>query len=103
MPHVSTNPLSDAVPRFCADAPEHFRLAQLDTFAALFHRRSGITHVISEPVPEILAALATNPQTLDELIANLSTAHEFEPGEDVRVVLAERLTELEAAGLVFRT
>jgi PqqD family protein of HPr-rel-A system len=99
---VSTKASSDAAPRFRADPADCFRVAQLDEFAALYHRRSGVTHIISEPVPEILAALADQPRTIDELLDYLSTHHKLEGGGEIREALVERLAELELAGLVFR-
>ena len=41
--------------------------APLGELVALYHRPSGQTHVVAPPAPEILAALAKGPLTLDAL------------------------------------
>ena len=72
--------------------------APLDLFTAVFHRPSGTTHLLAEPAPQILAALEAEALDLDGLMARLSAEHEL--AEADRGVLAERLGELAAAGLV---
>ena len=69
--------------------------AELPPFTAAFHRESGITHLLVEPAPDILAALSDEPLTLAGLRARL--AERFELDGDG---LAARLDELVAAGLV---
>ena len=69
---------------------------RLDLLTVIFHRRSGITHLLAEPAPEILAALADQPLTTAALLDRLS--RDFDVADAGS--LAERLAELEAAGLV---
>lgn len=69
----------------------------LDEFTALFHRPSGITHLLTAPAPEILAALALAPVTRAALLARLADDYDVEGGAEA---LAVRLDELVAAGLV---
>jgi PqqD family protein of HPr-rel-A system len=71
----------------------------LDALTAVYHRASGITHLLDAPAPEILAALA-EPATLDGLLARLGTA--FDLADADRDALAARLDELVEAGLVER-
>jgi len=73
----------------------------LDTLTALYHRRSGQTHLITEPVPEILDALAHGPLTLTELTSRLETEG-LVIDADTSALLRERLNELETIGLVSR-
>ena len=68
-------------------------MVPLDAMAAIYHRRSGVTHLVTEPVPDILAELARGDASLAELAERLGVA-----GADA--VLAERLDELCAIGLV---
>ncbi|HEX8553758.1 MAG TPA: HPr-rel-A system PqqD family peptide chaperone [Sphingomonas sp.] len=68
----------------------------LDAFVAAFHRPSGTTHLLVEPAPQILAALGEEPVELDALMDRLAAEFDVE-GE---VMLAERLAELVAIGLV---
>jgi len=70
----------------------------LDLFTAVFHRPSGVTHLLAEPAPQILAALTGKEMDLDALMAALAADHELVGA--TRAVLVERLTELGEAGLV---
>ncbi len=70
----------------------------MDPFVAVFHRASGITHLLTEPAPEILAALHPDPLTEAALFARLAQAYDLADGD--RDTLAERLDELVATGLV---
>jgi PqqD family protein of HPr-rel-A system len=73
----------------------------LDVFTAVFHRPSGVTHLLNEPAPQILEALAREPLTLDALLARLTRQYDLGDG-DGAALLRARLNELEAAGLVDR-
>ena len=83
--------------RFLAADPAALRVVALDELTLVYHRASGITHVLAPPAPEILAALAA-PRTLDDLLARLSV--DFDLLDGGREALAARLDELIAAGLV---
>ncbi len=74
------------------------RAVPLDAFVAVYHRPSGITHLLTSPAPEILAALAERALTADGLLASLTNDYEL---EDAASLIA-RLDELVAAGLVER-
>lgn len=83
--------------RFLAADPATLRVVALDELTLVYHRASGITHVLAPPAPEILAALAA-ALTLDDLLARLSV--DFDLLDGGREALAARLDELIAAGLV---
>jgi len=87
-----------AEPLYAADPPEALRRLALDGLTLLYHRPSGQTHIVSEPVPEILDALRSGPCGATELLARLTGSD----GGEGRDALAARLAELEATGLVFR-
>jgi PqqD family protein of HPr-rel-A system len=78
--------------------PESLRIVQLDTFTAIYHRESGITHLLISPAPEILAALGEAGLTRAALTAKLTAHYDLADFDDA--ALAERLDELVAAGLV---
>jgi PqqD family protein of HPr-rel-A system len=78
--------------RFAADAPDMRKAVALDALTVLYHRRSAATHIVAEPVPEILAALGEGDADLDALARRL--------GVDDREALSARLDELVATGLV---
>ena len=82
--------------------PGQYRIVTFDGLAAIYHRRSGQTHIVSEPLPEILSALEDGPLTLKALLARLSVqaviSVEGDPGDE----LAARISELETIGLAWR-
>ena len=84
--------------RYRAPADAALLTAELDAFTAVFHRPSGITHLLVSPAPEILAALADAPLDLDTLLAQLGAR--FDLADASRDALVARLDELVAAGLV---
>ncbi len=85
-------------PVFRAAPAELLLVEPLDVLTAVYHRASGQTHLLAEPAPEIMAALAGGPLTRDTLLADLRERYSMsDPDEDA---LAARLEELVAAGLV---
>ncbi len=70
---------------------------ELDGLTALYHRPSGQTHLLAEPVPQILAALGSEALTAPALLARLAKDHALEGDAEA---LEARLHELAAAGLV---
>jgi len=80
--------------RYRAPARDGLRIAALDDLIAVYHRASGITHLVVAPVPELLEAMAGEWRSLE----SLAEAFGLAAGE--RGALIERLDELVAAGLV---
>lgn len=92
-----------AGPRYRAAEAALLIVEPLDIFTAIFHRPSGITHLLNEPAPQILEALADAPLDMDTLFARLAAEYELsETQGDGVAMLRARLEELEAAGLVDR-
>lgn len=79
---------------------ETLRIVPLDALTLIYHRASGITHIVDSPVPEILEALAAEPQTMSALLARLGET--FDLADADPEALAARLDELAAVGLVER-
>lgn len=65
----------------------------------VYHRASGLTHVVDSPVPEILEILRT-PMDAAALLAKLS--EDFDLIDADIAALAARLDELVQVGLVER-
>ena len=86
--------------RYRAAAPETLRVVPLDTLTLIYHRASGMTHVVDAPVPEILETLGEEVLTNAELLARLSQA--FDLGDADPAALTLRLAEMVASGLVER-
>lgn len=84
-----------------ADALRH---VALDTLVAVFDRRSGQTHLLAEPLPQLLDALTD--ACLDEAALLAALAQQFDlvtdAGEGAASALVARLDELAALGLVDR-
>jgi PqqD family protein of HPr-rel-A system len=90
-----------AGPRHIADPPEQVRAVELDGLTALYHRPSGLTHILAPPAPQILDVLAANAADAAEIVARIAENFELE-AEDAETAIGARLAELEAAGLVRR-
>lgn len=86
---------------YTADPPDRRLLVPLDAHDAIYHRESGITHIVASPVPEILAALEQGPAGAETIVERLRATHDFSD-EDAVAVIAARLEELESVGLVWR-
>ena len=80
--------------RWRAPPSDELVIEPLNEIVAIFHRASGITHLVTSPVPELLAALADAWRTLPELEAMFDL---IEGDDDA---LLARLDELAVAGLV---
>jgi PqqD family protein of HPr-rel-A system len=85
-------------------------VAPLDEFTAVYHRASGITHLLTEPAPQILAILGDGALSLDALLDRLARDYDLTDGDltdrdltdGTREALAARLAELVESGLVER-
>jgi PqqD family protein of HPr-rel-A system len=92
----------DATPRYCADPPGALIVTPLDALTSIYHRSSGITHIVGEPVPQILDVLAGGPLSVTELLATLSGDHDVVADGDTLAALQSRIDELLESGLVRR-
>ena len=88
-------------PRYVADPEGEVRTVLLDGLALLFHRPSGMTHIVAPPAPQILEALRLGPADSGELLGRLRAWYDLEVDEDMEALEA-RIVELQAAGLVRR-
>lgn len=73
----------------------------LDAMTLIYQRRSGITHIVAEPVPEILAAMGEDALTADAVAQRLASEFELDSADAAEIVAA-RLEELAMLGLVER-
>lgn len=90
-----------AASRYAADPAEALRTVELEGLTLLYHRRSGLTHILAPPAPQILAALAAGPASAAEIVERIGADFDVE-ADDPAAAIAARLAELEAAGLVWR-
>jgi len=96
--HVRHDERGTDVTIYKAPPTDALLIAPLDEFTAVFHRASGITHLLTEPAPQILEALGEVGLTLDALLASLSADYDLADAD--REALAARLDELVVSGLV---
>lgn len=90
----------DGPVRFRAPSAGVLRIVPLDELTAIYDRASGQTHLVAPPVPEILAALAQAPASLEELLARLAACYDLaDPDAEA---LGARVAELVGLGLVQR-
>lgn len=89
-----------AAPLYRAAPPATLRIVPLDSLTLVYHRASGITHVVDAPVPEILEALA-EPMDMPALLAALDARYDLVDADPA--ALTARLDELAAVGLVERS
>ncbi len=77
----------------------------LEALTLVYDRRSGITHIVVEPVPEIMEAMGDAPSSAADLANRLGERFDLEGGDpqrDATALIGARLAELAALGLVER-
>ena len=89
-------------PFYRAEATAALIVQPLDAMTLIFQRRSGITHIVAEPVPQILAVMGDAPCNADLIVARLSAQFDLGEAKAAREIIAARLEELEKLGLVDR-
>jgi PqqD family protein of HPr-rel-A system len=88
-------------PNYKAEPADQLLVEPLDAMTLIYQRRSGITHIVAEPVPEILAVMGDDIVSAGEVADRLARAFDLDATDAVDVVAA-RLDELAQLGLVER-
>ncbi len=83
--------------RWRLDALTVLKRVPLDELTALFDRRSGMTHILGSPLPELIDALVEGEADEETLLDRLGMADAVDTD---RADLRARLQELVEAGLV---
>ncbi|WP_022673064.1 HPr-rel-A system PqqD family peptide chaperone [Novosphingopyxis baekryungensis] len=73
----------------------------LDAVTLVYHRRSGQTHIVMEPVPQILSVMQDRAMDAPAIAARLAEDYEL-PQTDAAAIIGARLEELAALGLAER-
>jgi PqqD family protein of HPr-rel-A system len=76
------------------------RIEALGELTVLFDRRSMQTHLVTQPMPEILAVMADDPCNAAIVAERLAARFDLGGDGDPKQLVAERLAELAAMGLV---
>jgi PqqD family protein of HPr-rel-A system len=87
--------------KYRAEPADQLLVEPLDAMTLIYQRRSGITHIVAEPVPEILAVMGDDALDAGEVATRLATQFDFD-AVDAEAIVASRLEELAALGLAER-
>jgi PqqD family protein of HPr-rel-A system len=74
----------------------------LDVMTLIYQRSSGMTHIVAEPVPEILDVMGDDACDPALVAARLATRFDLGDETQAKAIIAERLHELATLGLVER-
>lgn len=84
--------------------PRNFIFQDLDFMSLLYDRRSGITHIIADPAPQILGALRTDSLSPEQIEGILQDEYDLqsdnEVDENLVNIITARLEEFVGLGLV---
>lgn len=86
--------------RYCAATAGDLVRVELDTLTAVYDRRSGQTHLLASPLPEMLEALGADEWTVESFAARLTDTFELAGDGEARALIAAHLAELAALGLI---
>ena len=86
--------------RYRALSAIDYKLTPLDVVSALYDKRSGQTHLVASPVPELLTMMQGSDLSVDELLQRLLVHYDLPADEDHRASVEARLNELVTLGLV---
>lgn len=88
--------------KYLAEPPDARIVEPLDMMTLIYQRRSGITHMVGEPVPQMLEAMGSDPVDATMLASRLAASFDLGGQDDAVTLIAERLEELAELGLVER-
>jgi len=91
-------------PAFAKIAAGSLLRVPLDALEAVYHRRSGMTHLLVDPAPALLDILETQeailPRILERLTGDYDLVAEDDEGASLEQVVMARLDELAQLGLI---
>jgi PqqD family protein of HPr-rel-A system len=85
-----------------AESADQLLIEPLDAITLIYHCRSGITHMVAQPVPEILAMLGTDAVDAAAVVERLAISFDLGDASDALETITARLEELADLGLVMR-
>ncbi len=90
------------IPAYLAEPAADRIVLPLDVMTLIYQRRSGITHIVADPVPQILSVMGDTPCDIALVAARLSAQFDLGDAQDAKAVIVARLEELAELGLVER-
>lgn len=88
--------------KYIAEPADARIVEPLDMMTLIYQRRSGITHMVGEPVPQMLEAMGRDAFDAATLAGRLAASFDLGGQDDAAALIAERLEELADLGLVER-
>ncbi|WP_417590601.1 HPr-rel-A system PqqD family peptide chaperone [Parasphingorhabdus sp.] len=88
--------------KYRAAAKDDLIWHDLDSMTLLYHRPSGITHMLVDPAPAILEVMGGASLSAIEIAERLSAGFDLESNIDTENIVLARLEELSGLGLVSR-
>lgn len=88
------------IPKYRAATKDDLIWHGLDSMTLLFHRSSGLTHMLADPVPAILEVMDDASLTAAEIASRLIERFDVESDVDAENIVVARLEELSGLGLV---
>jgi PqqD family protein of HPr-rel-A system len=85
-----------------AEPADGLLIEPLDAMTLIYHRRSGVTHMVAEPVPEMLQVMAGDSIDAGEVLTRLAATFDLDESDDALASVTARLEELAELGLVHR-
>jgi PqqD family protein of HPr-rel-A system len=85
-----------------AEPADGLIIEPLDVITLVYHRRSGVTHMVAEPVPEMLDIMGRDIVDAPALLARLHARFDLGDREAALISIEARLKELADLGLVHR-
>jgi PqqD family protein of HPr-rel-A system len=85
-----------------AEPSDALLIEPLDAITLIYHRRSGVTHMVAEPVPEILSVMGLDVLDAATVVTRLAESFDLDTTDDAISTVAARLEELADLGLVER-
>ena len=74
----------------------------LDMMTLIYQRRSGITHIVADPVPQILDVMGDMPCDVALISARMAARYDLGDAQEANAIISARLEELAELGLVER-
>ncbi|HMS21934.1 HPr-rel-A system PqqD family peptide chaperone [uncultured Sphingorhabdus sp.] len=95
--------MADPETLYLAEPAEARIVDPLDMITLIYQRRSGITHMVGEPVPQMLEAMGSDAVDAATLASRLEASFDLGGQHDAVALITERLEELAELGLVERS
>lgn len=89
--------------RYRAEPAADLLVHALDDITLIYHRRSGQTHMVMSPVPEILTVIGEEPVGPQDVLAALASSFDLGDAGEALAAIGVHLDEMAALGLVHRT